>query len=134
MARFIRILKNGYEPLDHRQIVVSFDRMFSDFVSAETSTSGDAETSTFISDVEGLFVSLGHLDPYYISRIPHFHYVAARHELDFCAGLKIKYPSLIETLFPLQVSCSSCSYLGLGERSLEAILGECIVELVVGEI
>ena len=50
-------------------------------VPVETSTSGEAETFNFIfiSDVKGLLVSLGHFNPYCLTREMHFHYVASGH-------------------------------------------------------
>lgn len=83
----------------------------------------------FIFAIQGLLVFLGHYDPWCDARIPHFHYVASRHLFDFCAGLKTKDASLINLLFLLQASYSSCSYLFcLGERSVEVIVGKVLGE------
>ena len=134
-ARFVRILESNYKLSARWYKVVSLDRIMFDFVSASSSTSGEAEFFRFIFAIKGLLVSLGRqFDLYCDTREAHFHYVAARHAFDFCAGLKIKDPSLIKTMFPLHVY-HGCLYLScLGGRSLETILGECSVEVIVGEI
>ena len=110
IARFVRTFEDNYKLSGHRHKVVSLYRMLFDFVPASSNTSGEAKIYRFIFAIKGLLVFLGHFDPYCNSRILHFHYVDARHELVFCAGLKLKHPSLIATLFPLQVSYSSCLY------------------------
>ena len=78
--------------------------------------------------LKGYWFPQGHLDFFCISRIPHFHYVAARHELDFCVGLKMESPSLIKTMFPLRALYLGCLYDRLGECSSEA------VGTIVGEV
>ena len=52
-----------------------------DFISIETSTSGDAETFifVFIPDIKGLLAFLGHFDPYCLTKGAHFHHVASCH-------------------------------------------------------
>ena len=150
ISHFIHILENDCKALNYRCQIVSHARILFCFVSAETSTSGDAETFRFIFvAIKGLLLSLGHFDPYCYASEKHFQNVASRHkskiqvltmledmDLQFCscfyscAGLNTKYPSVIPMMVPLQALYSSCSHLfHLGECSLEAleeILGETI--------
>ena len=60
IARFIRICRDNFKPLDHRYEVVSHGRILFDFVSIEASTSGDVEFFTFVFIVKGLFAFLGY--------------------------------------------------------------------------
>ena len=101
-SHIVSVSLSNYEPNPNRHKVVSLGRVMFDFVSASSSTFGEVETFSFTFANQGLLVFLGHCYLWCNSRIPHFHHVAARHAFDFCVGLKLKYPSLIKILFPLQ--------------------------------
>ena len=76
-AYFIRIHEESYKLKSIQYKVITLDRIFSDFASAETSTSGDSKI--LFLGVKGLLVSLGHFNLYCLTREAHFHHVASRH-------------------------------------------------------
>ena len=128
-TRFICMFKANSEPLDHRHMVISLNRIFSDFASAETFVF--ACMYGYVSYVKGLLVFLAHFDLYCIARKPHFHYVASRHELVikvlhlYSAYFYFNFgpltrpaeaisASAAQIIKTLQVLDPSCVYLSLG--------------------
>ena len=121
-----------------------------DFVSVETSTSGDAETFTFIFAIEGLLASLGHFDLYCTAREAcvldtHLQNVASCHESVIqllhvyivyfynnfgpharpAEAISVSAAKLNKIMFPLHVfHYPGCLYLSsLETRSLGTIVG-----------
>ena len=65
---------------DRRQLSNCFETALDfDFVSIVIGSIGNVETFTFVFTVKGLLTSLGHFDPYCLTREAHFHYVASSH-------------------------------------------------------
>ena len=124
-TRFVCHLESNYKLKGPQYKVVSRGKSLFIFVSTENSSSGDVETFIFwlspretrVERTPFQNVASGHAP---LIRLLHWFY------FNSCAGLKIKYPSVIKTMFPLH-GCSSCIYLFcLGERRVESILGKVV--------